>query len=298
MEFQRDVSLWQGFGDGVPNVLSRSLRSTHPPRRWRNGRAPWYNRAMTEGTQLFQKRLTELADRAKSRGVYAYTDFLSLHELAVLADMRGALSDAAPQTFGGAEGCERRMARFGSEALCGYEESFPIVCVEVRPRGEKFADALTHRDFLGALLNLGVARESLGDIFVHENAGYVFCKRAIAPFLIENLARVKRTSMCCAAVDAPPAAAKVRLVPEKLQVAGERLDGVIAKAYHLAREESTELFMQGRVFVDGAPCLKGSASPRPGDVVSVRGYGRFVYRGPAGLTKKGRLNVVIEKYET
>lgn len=253
---------------------------------------------MTEGTELFQKRLTELADRARERGVYAYTDFLSLHELAVLAGMRGALTGAAPETFGGAEGCERKMARFGSEALCGYEEPFPIACVEVRPRSDKFADALTHRDFLGALLNLGVAREAMGDIFVHENAGYVFCKRAIAPFLVENLARVKRTSVRCAAVDAPPAAAAVRLAPQTLQVAGERLDGVIAKAYRLAREESAELFTQGRVFINGAPCPKGSASPRPGDVVSVRGHGRFIYRGPAGLTKKGRLNVVIEKYET
>ena len=80
----------------------------------------------------------------------------------------------------GTEGCERQMLRFGSEETLGYEEAFPISCVVIRPSAPKFAEELTHRDFLGALMNLGIERDVLGDIIVRDAVGYVFCEDAMA----------------------------------------------------------------------------------------------------------------------
>jgi RNA-binding protein YlmH len=85
--------------------------------------------------------------------------------------------------------------------------------------------------------------------------------------------------------------------PQTVQVSSLRLDSLVARAYGLSREESSRLFLRGQVFVNGAPTERGEQAPREGQIISVRGYGRFLFAGEAGTTRKGRLNVLIEKYE-
>ncbi len=248
---------------------------------------------MTREEQLFLNRAEELARRALEKGVYTRTGFLSLREQELLSMLGHSL--CACTLFGGAEDCERKMARFGSAELCGYEEPFPIACVEIAPAGERFADALTHRDFLGALMSLGVERDVLGDVLVRGKHGYVFCTEAIAPFLAENLTKVKHTAVRCAVCE-PPAPAQTPLSPETVKVTSPRADAVVARAYRLSREESLALFRAGRVFRNGAVLENNSAPLRDGDILSVRGFGRFACRGVTGTTKKGKLNLTIEKY--
>lgn len=121
------------------------------------------------------KRFEELACRADRQGVWTDTEFLTLAEQAVLLRMR---LPVPVSLHGGYPDAERRLAAFGSEALFGFSYAPPIVCVRMAPAAERFADALTHRDFLGALMGLGVRREVMGDIRVEGSTGYLFCLRA------------------------------------------------------------------------------------------------------------------------
>ena len=121
------------------------------------------------------RRISDLASRAWAQGVYCFTHFLSL---AGISDFFRALPSLPPapwRLFGGAEGCERQMLRFGDEALCGYDAPFPIACLRIFPLNEKFSEPLTHRDYLGALMGLGIERELLGDIAVREKEAYLCC---------------------------------------------------------------------------------------------------------------------------
>lgn len=189
------------------------------------------------------------------------------------------------------------MARFGDEALCGYDQPFPIVCIRIRPRGERFSDALTHRDFLGALMHIGVTRECIGDVVLDGNTAYAFCADAVAPVVLSSLTRVKRTAVDCDAVDALPVAAAPALTPETVLLSSVRLDGVIARVFRLPREESASLIRTGRVFLDGAACDSASAVPKAGCIVSVRGYGRFRMGEVTGESKKGKLRLTVERYD-
>lgn len=252
---------------------------------------------MTAEELAAAKRFEELARRAYDKGIVAYTNFLSMNELAVLASLKKSLAYVPCGLWGGMEGCERQMARFGDPGPCGCEEPFPIACVKISPTSRKFADVLTHRDFLGALMNLGIERDTLGDVMVKENEGYVFCTQAIAPYVIESLTQVKRTAVGCA-ISPAPQGELFSLAAETVRVSSPRADAVIARAYHLSREDSLELFRTAKVFVNSALQENNSAQLRQGDVVSVRGFGRFVFRGVAGTSKKGKLNVAIEKYQS
>lgn len=243
---------------------------------------------------LLGKRFSELAARSASRGCYVFTDFLGLAEQSVLSYCKEA-KVAGVTLFGGTPGCERVMARFGSAERLGYEEDFPIVCVRAMPVAPKFADVLTHRDLLGAVMNLGIERETVGDIFLRDGGAYLFVEEKIAPFLTENLTRAKHTDLTLS-ITPPPEGLLVRTEPLTVQIGGERLDAIIARVFSLSREDAQSLFSKRLVFLNGRCTESVSVTPREGDIVSVRSHGRFLYHGVTSLSKKGKLNVLVEKY--
>lgn len=246
--------------------------------------------------QQLMHRFSELARRAFARGRYEYSPFLDLAQQEILSRMRWEAGSAPVSLWGGYDAAERRMAVFGDAALCGYEADPPAVWLCCAPVAAKFADALTHRDFLGALMSLGVRRDTLGDILLSENSGYLLCAKQVADFLTENLTQIKRTTVRCVGVEAPPVLLSAPPDPQELVVASERLDAVIAAVYTLSRAESQALFAQGRVFVNSRAVENTSAQLAAGEIVSVRGHGRFVYEGILRETKKNRLRVIVRVY--
>lgn len=251
---------------------------------------------MPQEEEFQKKRWRELAQKSASRGLFTFTGFLSEGEQALLLAMQRQL--AAPVTlFGGAEDCERRMARFGSEDAFG-DAAFPIVCLAVLPKSAKFADAFTHRDFLGALMHLGIERETVGDILLMDGGAYVFCTETAAATAERELLSVRRTTVTVNRTAVPESLASPVLTPLTVQVSSERLDALIARAYKLSREDAQSLFVQGRVFRNGAACMGSDTVPREDDIVSVRGFGRFRYAGVVGLSKKGKKNVLLQVYGT
>lgn len=249
-----------------------------------------------EENELLRKRLKELAEKAWQNNVYTFTGFLGLSDLSCFYEMEKELDFIPAVCFGGSEDAERAMIRFGSPELFGYEEEFPIVCLKIRPLQQKFADDLSHRDFLGALMNLGIDRSTLGDIILKDNQGFLFCSRSIAPFIMENLSKVKHTSILCEETKDFPVTRQEELTEIKIQTASERIDGVMAKVYRLSRSESIELFRQKKVFVNGRLCENNSRLLRPGDRISVRGYGKFIYTEKQSISKKGKLNAAVLVY--
>ena len=183
----------------------------------------------------------------------------------------------------------------GAELL-GYETEYPIVCLRVEPLLLKFAENLTHRDFLGAIMNLGIEREMIGDIFVEEKAAHVFCVESIAPYLVENLDQVRHTHVKCRVTEVPQALASPRLEEASVSVSSARIDGVISKLYNIPRSTSLELFRAGRVFVNGRATENNSYALKKGDSVTARGFGRFLYEGEQGETRKGKLRVLVKVY--
>ncbi len=241
--------------------------------------------------QQLRKRLAELSGRSYEHNIYTYTGFLNMAEQDVFYSM--PLEDKASgyRLSGGREGCERQMIQFGCPENLGYEEDFPIACVAVKPLMEKFAENLDHRDFLGALMNLGMDRAAIGDIYVEGKSAYVFCTEKIAPYLIDNLNRVRHTDVACVFADAGKELPVKE--PEKVcfTVASERVDGIIAKIYHLSRSQSLDLLKGRKVYINGRLNENGSYGMKSGDIVSVRGHGRFLYYGAGHETKKGKWSV-------
>ncbi len=249
-----------------------------------------------ENDELLKKRFRELAQKSYRNNQFTFTGFLSSGELSGFYEIEKELSYVPYTIWGGSGLCERVMLRFGSGEELGYTEEFPITCILVKPLMDKFAEELTHRDYLGALMNLGIERDTLGDILLQGHEAYLFCLSGLADFIMENLVKVKHTSVRCERVENPPAVMERDRQEVKIQVSSERLDNVIAKVYRLSRNEAAELFRQKKVFVNGRIYENNSGLLKNGDLVSVRGYGKFEYGGGQGISRKGKLNVIVLCY--
>lgn len=243
-----------------------------------------------------KERLAELADRSYKENRYTFTDFFSMAELSEFYEERNKLMFATPKVYGGCENAERAMIRFGNPEALGYEEDFPIVALEITPLSEKFADDFTHRDFLGAIMNLGIKRNVIGDIYVKEKKAVVFCRDNMAEYISDNLTRVKRTVVSVKTVSEIPELNNPKKAEKVIQVASERIDAVVSRTYNLSRNGSVELFMAGNVYLNGRQCTENAVNLKAGDVVSVRGYGKFIFEGSSGLSKKGKINCRISLY--
>ena len=246
--------------------------------------------------QQLRNRLIELARKSYDRGIYTYTPFLSLAEQQVFYETEKEVAYAGCAMEGGTPECERKMIRFGNRELLGYGEDYPIAALFVTPVRADFAEKLTHRDYLGALMNLGIARGLLGDLFPEQGGCILFCQKSIVPFLTDNLTQVRHTRVKCSETDAADSLKAPDVEEVLLSVSSARIDGIVSKVYNMARSHSLELFKAGRVFVNGRLMENNSYFLKEQDAVTVRGFGRFTYKGVRGETRKGRERAVIEVY--
>jgi RNA-binding protein YlmH len=248
---------------------------------------------MDEHAEKNLKRFEELAERARRSCVYTYSSF-HFTETASLAYR--VASENEVTMWGGTDNSERVVVRFGDPKELGYEEDFPIRIVCVKPKQEKFAGDMTHRDFLGAVLNLGIERDVVGDILISEHTAYLFVLEELTDFVCLELERVRRTAVKCESVKEIPAGLLPKLAEETVTVASPRLDAVLAKLYHLSRGDAKSLFEAEKVTVNGRICTNPETVLKPNSKVSIRGFGKFEYRGEEHATRQGKTGITIWRY--
>ena len=223
------------------------------------------------------RHLLDLCRKSEKTGAWQYSAFLSP------AEQDGLLRcpEAAGFSFfltGGYEAAERKILAAGNEEENGPAEP-PVSVIAVSPKSEKYAEELTHRDYLGAILGLGIERSLIGDILVRDRKAWFFCLAQAAEMLASSLTQVRRTAVT-AKVTAPDVPElQPRYAPLRLNVASERLDAVTAAFTNLSRGQADRLFGAEKVFVNGRAVTDRSAKLKEGDILSVRGFGKAVYDG-------------------
>ena len=247
----------------------------------------------TYNDDMERKRFLELYHRAEVTDTYTYTDFHTAHGMAIAKSIAG---DEGIRVWGGYEGAERCIIRFGFLESTGYDEPFPIDLLLIRPKMEKYADRLSHRDYLGALMNLGIERKLLGDIIVFENRAYVFSVERMSKLIISDIDKVKHTPVECEMIDALPEEAMPRKKELSVNVSSLRLDGIVSHVFNISRSNAKALFSNEKISAGGVPVKSPGFEPAVDDIISVAGHGKFVYKGEKGITKKGNHVVMVEKY--
>lgn len=250
---------------------------------------------MNKEELMLQKRLIELSNLSYKRDIVTFSDFLNLNELNILHTTPKDLFPSRYETYGGYEPAERQMVAFLPDALY-YDYQYPISVLRISPANRKFAEELTHRDFLGGILHLGIERSCLGDLLVEDSVCHVFVTDTMADFICEQLTRIRHTVVKTEKIDGESFSFTPRLETVKGTVASVRLDTVLSVAFPLSRSRMTGLVEGGKVFVNGKLITSNGYRLKEGDIISVRGMGKLVYQGVLSETKKGRQYIQVGKY--
>lgn len=175
-----------------------------------------------------------------------------------------------------------------------FEAESPLTCLEARFY-EK--ESLSHRDFLGALLGMGIARETIGDICVGADHCSFFVTAEIAPYVLQNFLSAGRVKLHIRQIPLtslqPPKPATKEIMDT---VASVRLDSVISSGFRIGRSLAAQYIQAGKAAVDGLPCEKPDKSIEEGAKISVRGLGKIKLKTIGGQTKKGRISITIDRY--
>ena len=242
------------------------------------------------------KRFLDLANKSYKQNMYTFTDFLSEGDLSLFYDNIKDFGFTKYQVYGGMADTERVMICFGNEEEFGYKEEFPIACLKISPVLAKFSDELSHRDYLGALMNLGIERSVIGDIIIKEKCSYIFCKDDIKSYIIDNLFKIKHTNVRVEETTPNIEGIKREPVYKEVIVSSLRIDVIIASIYNKSRSQVVTLFREHKIFVNGRLYENNSGLIKEGDMISVRGSGRFRYEGTLRTTLKGKNVIKVDVY--
>lgn len=245
--------------------------------------------------ELCQKRLIDLSKMANRKGIVLFSDFLNLNELNIYHQSK-KLFETKTDCSGGVPCAERQMIAFIPDALY-YEWEYPITALQIIPAYPKFADKLGHRDILGAIMQLGVDRGKIGDILIQSDACYVLCEENIAGYFIQNLDKIRHTVVRLTEVPVSGLRMKQELEQKNGIVTSNRLDSILACVHKLSRSQAQELVHAEKVFVNGKAMQNPTYVCKDDDIISARGYGRFIFAGEAGETNKGRLKFCYMLYK-
>lgn len=166
-------------------------------------------------------------------------------------------------------------------------------CLRIHPKSEKFATPMGHRDYLGALLSLGIERERIGDILFGEKEAYVYVLKDNADYIRNNLTSVGRNPMKVEEVSPLSCPYRPQFEEKRLPVSSLRLDCLLAASFHLSREEAKRQIQSGNVTLTSTN-PSADACLSAGEHVSLRGKGKFVFLGEDGQSKKGKIIALIK----
>ncbi|MBR4224685.1 MAG: RNA-binding protein [Oscillospiraceae bacterium] len=248
---------------------------------------------MSDEQRLLIARIEDLYT-ARQRGRRSFTSFLSEGEYALA---RSWCERRGEQLcfWGGYDGAQRVMAG----GFPDYEEpdtgAFPIRRLFI---GGRMTEGLTHRDYLGSMLGLGIERAMCGDIIVTDSGAYAMLAPTSAELVLRELTKVGRTGVKVRECDADEdIERKDDIAYRSATISSLRLDCLVSAMTDLSREKSSSLIRSGAVSVDHFPCEDVSRQVPEGSLISIRGHGRYVLSEVGGRTKKDRIHITFGKYQ-
>ena len=246
--------------------------------------------------RLLLAKVLDRAAQAQSRNIPAATDFLSPQQQMLTEDLlrQAGVPEGGYVRMGGYAEAERALYLFLPDWMDAADAEGPIRCLRASFRAEEH---LTHRDFLGSLMGLGIVREKVGDILVGADSADLLVLDTVTDFLLSSWTSAGRARL--SVTEIPPAylhIPEIRCEEVRDTVSSLRLDAVCSAGFRMARGKAADLIASGRVQVNWRECTKPDKPLAAGDTVSARGFGKFQLAEVGGVTKKGRLAIVVKRY--
>lgn len=246
--------------------------------------------------KLLEARIGDMLSRCSRNFVPVYSGFLDEHQCALAEKIcRNRCGELKYMLWGGYADAQRKMLCIYNDYYDNYiMEEIPLKCLTFSYRRE---DTLSHRDFLGSLMAMRLKREVIGDIITAEGEAQVFVTEVAARLICSTVSKIGKVGVRIA----DDVSFHLENNQEFTKICGTaasmRLDCIVGIAAGLSREKSASLIRADKVSVNHLAAASVSQEVHEGDVISVRGYGRYVLGKSGGLTGKGRIHINLLKYK-
>lgn len=254
---------------------------------------------MTEN-ELLLARVEDCISACADTYLLSSTNFLDIYQQSTVIEYLKKRSDAKYELYGGFEDSERKIAVFFPDYADGINyikespDLSPIVALKINK--DSFS-SLSHRDYLGAVMGLGIKRETVGDILVNDDGCAMAVIRSVAAYIKENLTSVGRGSVKVEISDTFESFQSNSVFETKrCYVSSMRLDGVVSAAFSLSRSTAADKIRRGEVLMNGVVMTKSDTKVPFGAKLVIHGSGKVIIDEDAGVTKKGRQAFLIKKY--
>ena len=250
-----------------------------------------------EDKLLVAKTLDKLT-MSTSKNKITNTDFLDLRQINIVEKLLNKIKCEKFILYGGYSEAERKLIIFYPDKFeqqiveKSYNNIINVIQITLR---NELRGKYTHRDYLGGLMKIGIKREKIGDIVVYENGADILVLTEISKYVITNIQELTRFSKSNIEIKKLEELHNIEVKKEELQItiSSLRLDNVISELARTSRTKAEEIINSGRVFVNFENEYKTSKLIKQGDIITIRGKGRFEIDGVIGNTKKGKIILKI-----
>lgn len=249
--------------------------------------------ASVKSDDIFSAKLMDLANLSEKIKAPKFSMFLDERQIYQAQRLLSVSTRERALFFGGYPEASRKMCCVYPDFLEPEQIVFPISVLTAYYRS---SDMLSHRDFLGSLMALGIKREVLGDILVGEGMALIYLFDKHVPYLLENIQKIGRVGVRLTEGADPSFVYTPKFHNISGTVASLRLDSVVALSAGVSREKAAGFIREGLVSVNYEQAESVKLQLKAGDVFSIRGYGKYVLENDIRVTKKERLYVNIKKY--
>lgn len=238
---------------------------------------------------IFLNKMRDVSRLCDKYRTAKFSKFLDLREQQILKD-----NGICGTLFGGYQDAERRMLGVFPDWEETDDSVYPIKLIKFTPKCE---NNLSHRQYLGTIMSLGIERDKIGDILTEPSYAYVFLCSDIADFVIKN---IKKVAGC--GVSAEYEDLKTAVLPQKkfeiisCVVASMRIDAIISGLLNKSRNDAKSIISGGRVSVNHLEVLKTDFAVKEGDLLSVRGFGRAEIFEIGSKTRSNKIHITFKKY--
>lgn len=251
--------------------------------------------------KILLAQVLDKIEMVEKKNKIEYTDFLDLSQIELVQKFINRIKIENYMSYGGFEQAERKIfviypEKFNSTVVeKNLSNIVQIIRIELP---DDLKGKYTHRDYLGAVIKLGIERKKVGDIIVDSNGADIIIDKDVSKFLVENLGSLTRFSKSTITVQNIEDLRPVEIKKEEIEiiVSSLRLDNVISELARCSRNKALDIINTERVFVNFECETKKTKQIKPGDMVTIRGKGRFFIKEIVGQTRSGRTVIRVEKY--
>lgn len=256
----------------------------------------FYRQAVNPDDKLIIAKILDKAEEVQKEHEPRATGFLDPYQQVLAKRIAQGLTSVGYFFDGGYPGAERQRLVFHPDYLDPAYVDPQLVLVKIT--GNFKFQQVTHRDYLGAILGLGLSRDKLGDILIIQEGGaQVIADPLVLPFLRQNLEQVHQVTVRIEEIKREEIALPEEKVKEiRATAASLRLDAVAGEGFGISRSQMTKEITSEKVKLNWFVTTDCAQKVAVGDVISLRGRGRILVNEITGISKKGRIGLIIKRY--